>query len=140
MLGWITVTEPQGLQPDPPDPLRGGPPDDMAGDSAVDWDRLLSQLASQPQEDGWVPLPEASSAAGVALSTLRSWYRSGQLPSRMVPGAHGPQRLVPLEAVLDRALQSSRVRRQLEHARSLEAEVAELRHRVQAIERLLGLH
>ncbi|HLI57673.1 MAG TPA: excisionase [Actinomycetota bacterium] len=114
-------------------------PDDIAERSPIDWDRLLSQLASQAQEDGWVSLAEASSAAGVSLSTLRSWYRSGRLPSRMVPGTHGPQRLVPLEVVLDRALQSSRVRRQLEHARSLEAEVAELRQRVQAIERLLGL-
>jgi len=57
----------------------------------------------------------------------------------MVAGIHGPQRLVPLDAVVDRALRSSRVRRQLEHARSLEAEVAELRLRLEAIERHLGL-
>jgi hypothetical protein len=57
----------------------------------------------------------------------------------MVAGTHGPQRLVPLDAVLDRALRSSRTRRQLEHARSLEAEVEELRRRVRAIERHLGL-
>ena len=112
---------------------------DVGGTGQVDWDRLLSQLSSQPRQEGWVTLAEASGAAGVSLSTLRSWYRSGRLPSRMVPGSHGPQRLVPLEAVLDRALKSSRVRRQLEHARSLEAEVAELRQRVQAIERYLGL-
>jgi predicted site-specific integrase-resolvase len=99
---------------------------------------VLLQLADQPQEDGWVTLQEASSAAGVARSTLRSWYRAGQVPSRMVAGVHGPQRLVPLEAVLDRALQSSRIRRRLEHARSLQAEVEELRQRVEAIERRLG--
>jgi predicted site-specific integrase-resolvase len=86
-----------------------------------------------------VTLEEATSATGVARSTLRSWYRTGQLASRMVPGVHGPQRLVPLEAVLDRALRSSRVRRQLEHARSLEAEVEELRRRLETIERRLGL-
>jgi hypothetical protein len=57
----------------------------------------------------------------------------------MVAGIHGPQRLVPLDAVLDRALRSSRVRRQLERARSLEAEVEELRLRLEAIERHLGL-
>jgi hypothetical protein len=57
----------------------------------------------------------------------------------MVAGIHGPQRLVPLDAVLDRALRTSRVRRQLEHARSLEAEVEELRRRLDAIERHLGI-
>jgi hypothetical protein len=57
----------------------------------------------------------------------------------MVAGVHGPQRLVPLDAVLDRALRSSRVRRQLERSRSLEAEVNELRRRLDAVERHLGL-
>jgi len=56
----------------------------------------------------------------------------------MVGGIHGPQRSVPLDAVVDRALRSSRVRRQLERARSLEAEVEDLRRRVEAIERHLG--
>jgi DNA-binding transcriptional MerR regulator len=105
--------------------------------NGVDWDGLLSQLG-EPQEEGWVTLDEASSATGVSRSTLRSWYRTGQLPSRMVAGIHGPQRLVPLEAVLDRGLRSSRVRRQLDHARSLEAEVEELRRRLDTIERYLG--
>jgi len=105
--------------------------------NGVDWDGLLSQLG-EPQEEGWVTLEEASSATGVSRSTLRSWYRTGQLPSRMVAGIHGPQRLVPLEAVLDRGLRSSRVRRQLDHARSLEAEVEELRRRLDTIERYLG--
>lgn len=117
MIGWLTVTPPE----------------------AVDWDAMLVQLASQPPEEGWVTLEEASSATGVARSTLRSWYRSSQIPSRMVAGVHGPQRLVPLEAVLDRALRSSRARRQLERSRSLEAEVAELRARLEALERHLGL-
>ena len=119
-------------------PHRGDPaPEDDA--TTVDWDTLLMQLAQQPQEDGWVTLEEASSATGVARSTLRSWYRSGQLPSRMVAGVHGPQRLVPLDAVLDRALQSPRIQRQLDHARSLEAEVDELRQRLEVVERHLGL-
>ena len=97
----------------------------MPDQNEIDWDSLLSQLAEQPPEEGWVTLEEASGAASVSRSTLRSWYRSGQLPSRMVPGIHGPQRLVPLDAVLDRALRSTRIRRQLEHATSLEAEVKE---------------
>lgn len=105
----------------------------------VDWDELLAQLARQPEEDGWLTLDEASGAAGVSRSTLRSWYRSGQIPSKMVAGVHGPQRLVPLDAVIDRALRSARARRQLEHARSLEAEVAELRQRVETLERHLGI-
>ncbi|MGD0439536.1 MAG: helix-turn-helix domain-containing protein [Acidimicrobiales bacterium] len=116
--------------------------DDLVGGDpavAVDWDELLAHLAEQPPEDGWVTLEEASQAAGVSRSTLRSWYRAGQLPSRMMAGTHGPQRLVPLDAVLDRALRSSRVRKQLERARSLEAEVDELRQRLEAIERHLGL-
>jgi hypothetical protein len=105
----------------------------------VDWDDLLVRLASQPIDDGWVTLEEASSAAGVSRSTLRSWYRTDQIPSRMVAGVHGPQRVVPLDAVIDRALRSSRVRRQLEHARSLQAEVEALHQRIEAIERHLGL-
>lgn len=105
----------------------------------VDWDGLLNQLAAQPAEQGWVTLDEASAAAGVARSTLRSWYRSGQIASRMVSSIHGPQRLVPLEAVVERAFRSPRIRRQLDHARSLEAEVKDLTRRVEAIERLLGL-
>ncbi|MGO8721899.1 MAG: excisionase [Acidimicrobiales bacterium] len=122
-----------------PLPESGGSEDETEEVSSVDWDDLLAQLAERPQEEGWVTLEEASGAAGVARSTLRSWYRSGQLPSRMVAGVHGPQRLVPLEPVLDRALRSSRVQRQLERARSLEAEVDELRQRLEAIERHLGL-
>jgi transposase len=105
----------------------------------VDWDSVLAQLAAQPLDEGWVTLEEASNAAGISRSTLRSWYRSGQIPSKMVVGGHGPQRLVPLEQVVDRALRSARARRQLEQARSLGAEVAELRRRLDAIERHLGM-
>jgi len=136
----VTERQPPAHGPSAGDevPSSGGAADDAAP-ASVDWDLLISQLAEQPQEDGWVTLQEASSAAGVARSTLRSWYRAGHVPSRMVAGTHGPQRLVPLDAVLDRALQSSRARRQLEHARSLEAEVEDLRRRIRAIERHLGL-
>ncbi len=116
--------------PDDPTPSEG---------EEVDWDSMLAQLAAQPFDEGWVTLEEASNAAGVSRSTLRSWYRSGQIPSKMVVGGHGPQRLVPLEQVVDRALRSARARRQLEQARSLEAEVAELRRRLEAIERHLGM-
>jgi transposase len=103
------------------------------------WDRLLDDLADHPAEEGWVTLEEAVDAAGVSRSTLRSWYRSGRIPSRMVAGVHGPQRIVPLAAVIDQALASPRSRRQLEQARTLQAEVDELRERISRIERHLGL-
>jgi transposase len=104
-----------------------------------DWDVLLGQLSDQPVSEGWVTLEEASAAAGVARSTLRSWYRSGQIPSRMIVGPYGPQRMVPLDQVLDRAMRSTRVRRQLEQGRSLAAEVDRLQQRLEVVERLLGL-
>jgi transposase len=119
------------------DQARG---DETEGDgSNNDWDRMLGELAAQPIEEGWVSLDEASSATGVSRSTLRSWYRGGLIPSRMVAGLHGPQRIVPLDSVVDRAVGSSRSRRQLEQARSLQAEVEELRRRIETIERHLGL-
>ena len=108
-------------------------------DQEVDWDDLLTKLADQPFEDGWVTLEEASRAAGISRSTLRSWYRTGKIPSRMVGGPNGPQRIVPLDAVVGLSLRSPRTRRQLEHARSLEVEVEELRRRLEAIERHLGM-
>ena len=108
--------------------------------SLNDWDRMLGELAARPIEEGWVTLEEAAGATGVSRSTLRSWYRQKLVPSKMVAGLHGPQRIVPLDTVMDRALSSSRSRRQLEQARSLEAEVEDLRRRVEGIERRLGLY
>jgi transposase len=104
------------------------------------WDRLLGDLASHPVEDGWVTLEEAADATGVSRSTLRSWYRSGRIPAQMVAGVHGPQRIVPLAVVIDQALASPRSRRQLEHARTLQSEVDELRQRLERLERHLGLN
>lgn len=104
------------------------------------WDRLLGDLASHPIEEGWVTLEEAVAATGVSRSTLRSWYRSGRISSRMVAGVHGPQRIVPLTVVIDKALASPRSRRQLEQARTLQSEVDELRRRLDRVERHLGLN
>jgi hypothetical protein len=56
----------------------------------------------------WVPLAEAERVAGVSRSTLRTWYRTGQIASRLMPGPHGLQRLVPLEVVADKARRSPR--------------------------------
>jgi transposase len=135
MIGLTAVPsgDRQGDSPDhPADPT-------WSQSAEVDWDGMLAQLASQPFEEGWVTLEEASNAAGLSRSTLRAWYRSGQIRSKMVAGRHGPRRLVPLDQVVHRALRSARARRQLEHARSLEAEVAELRRRLETIERYLGI-
>lgn len=126
MIGSISVADEQ-------------PEEAAAPSSGIDWDEMLEQLTDQPSEPGWVTLEEASSAAGVARSTLRSWYRGGHIPSRMIVGPHGPQRMVPLDAVLDRALRSTRLRRQIEQGRSLAAEVERLRQRVEVMERMLGL-
>ena len=56
----------------------------------------------------WVPLADAERQAGVSRSTLRTWYRTGQIASRLMPGPHGLQRLVPLEVVKDKAARSPR--------------------------------
>jgi predicted site-specific integrase-resolvase len=104
---------------------------------ADEWDAFLEQLIDE--QPGWVTLTEASEAAGVSRSTLRAWYRTGAIPSRMVVRDHGPQRLVPLDAVVERALRSPRVRRQLDEARSLAQQVADLTERVATLERALGL-
>lgn len=70
----------------------------------------LSDLGlGETEADAWVTLAEAESTAGISRSTLRTWYRSGQMPSRLTPGPHGLQRLVPLNAVVERARRSTRV-------------------------------
>ena len=56
---------------------------------------LLARLDDTP----WVPLAIAEAEAGVSRSALRAWYRNGEIASRLVDGPHGPQRLVPLQAV-----------------------------------------
>ncbi|HVF32062.1 MAG TPA: hypothetical protein VM933_03395 [Acidimicrobiales bacterium] len=70
-------------------------------------ERELAGLASDP-EATWVPLAEAERRSGVSRSTLRAWYRTGQVASRLTPGPHGLQRLVPLDLVLDKASRSPR--------------------------------
>jgi uncharacterized protein YceH (UPF0502 family) len=112
-----------------------------------EWDELLAVanleagLAADEADDAdqqWVTLAEAEARAAVSRSALRTWYRTGQLPSRVVDGAHGPQRLVPLEAVEARAGQSPRIRRKAARGAGIEAEVAALRERVADLERRLA--
>jgi transposase len=110
---------------------------------ATDWERRLSEwqaeleLLAQLDNIRWVPLARAESEVGVSRSTMRSWYRTGQIPSRLLDSPNGPQRLVPLDAVLERASRSPRIQRRAERAVSLEAEVALLRHRLHQLEQRL---
>ncbi|MGI5129376.1 excisionase [Pseudonocardia sp. CA-107938] len=97
------------------------------------WRAELDVLASASGTT-WVPLGDAEREAGVSRSALRAWYRNGEIPSRLADGPHGPQRLVPLEAVLERAGRSARIRRRAEREVSLEAQVALLRSTVERLE------
>ncbi len=102
----------------------------------VDWARALDAWSAEP-DGAWVTVGEAERRAGVSKSALRSWYRSGQLPSRLVDGPHGVQRLVPLDAVVQRAAESPRIQRRLAGGVGLEAQVALLRQQVEDLERRL---
>ena len=111
-----------------------------------EWDERLDawrdelELLAKLDDTPWVPLAIAESEAGVSRSALRTWYRNGEIASRLVDGPHGPQRLVPLQAVLDRAARSARIQRRAEREVSMEAQLTLLRHRVDQLElRLAGL-
>jgi hypothetical protein len=107
---------------------------------ANDWEDRLErwrdelELFAQLEESPWVPLARAEAETGVSRSALRSWYRNGEIPSRLVDGPNGPQRLVPLDAVIERAARSPRIQRRAEREVSLEAQVELLRHRVDQLE------
>ncbi|MDQ4096980.1 MAG: excisionase [Actinomycetota bacterium] len=106
-----------------------------------EWDEMLELAnleAGLRGDETWVTLAEAEGESGVSRSALRAWYRIGELPSRLVDGPHGPQRLVPLEAVVARARQSPRIQRKAARAVGFEAEVAALRERVAALERRIA--
>jgi hypothetical protein len=107
---------------------------------ATDWDERLANwkqeldLLSQLDDAHWVPLAVAEAEAGVSRSALRAWYRNREIPSRLVDGPNGPQRLVPLDAVVERAARSPRLQRRAEREISLEAQVALLQHRLAQVE------
>ena len=106
----------------------------------TEWEERLSQwqreleLLSQLDDTHWVPLAVAEAEAGVSRSALRAWYRNGEIPSRLIDGPNGPQRLVPLDAVLARATRSPRLQRRAEREIGLEAQVVLLRHRLDQME------
>lgn len=102
-------------------------------DRLDDWDVELD-LAAQLEGSDWVTLERASADTGVSRAALRSWYRTNQIPSRLVEGPHGPQRLVPLAVVAGRAEASPRLRRAAERRLAEAAELEILRHRVNQLE------
>jgi transposase len=110
----------------------------------VDWEDRLDewelelQLSAQLDGSEWVTLERAAAETGVSRAALRTWYRAGQIASRLVDGPHGPQRLVPLEVVVARAEASPRLRKTAERRLDEEAQLEILRHRVDQLERRLA--
>jgi transposase len=102
-------------------------------DRLDDWELEL-ELKAQLEGSDWVPLERAAAQTGVSRAALRNWYRTGQLPSRLVDGPHGPQRLVPLALVATRAEESPRLRRTAERRLADEAQLEILRYRVDQLE------
>jgi transposase len=107
---------------------------------AMDWEDRLDdwevelELAAQLEGSDWVTLDRAATDTGASRAALRNWYRSGQIPSRLVDGPHGPQRLVPLAVVAARAEASPRLRRTAQRRIADEAQLEILRHRVDQLE------
>ena len=102
-------------------------------DRLDDWELEL-ELNAQLEGSDWVTLEHAAARPGVSRAALRNWYRTGQIPSRLVEGPHGPQRLVPLDVVAARAETSPRLRRTAERRLADEAQLEILRHRVDQLE------
>jgi transposase len=106
----------------------------------MDWEDRLDEweleleLSAQLEGSDWVTLERAAAETGVSRAALRNWYRTGQLPSRLVDGPHGPQRLVPLAVVAARAEASPRLRRSTERRLADEAQLEILRHRLDQLE------
>ena len=106
----------------------------------MDWEDRLDgwelelELNAQLEGSDWVTLERAAAVTGVSRAALRSWYRTGQIPSRLVDGPHGPQRLVPLAPVEARAEASPRLRRTAERRIADQAQLEILRHRVDQLE------
>jgi transposase len=102
-------------------------------DRLDDWELEL-ELNARLEGSEWVTLERAAADTGVSRAALRSWYRTGQIPSRLVDGPHGPQRLVPLTVVASRAEASPRLRKTAERRLADEAQLEILRQRVDQLE------
>jgi transposase len=112
----------------------------LAGGIVGDWEDRLDawelelELGVQMDGSDWVTLERAAADTGASRAALRNWYRTGQIPSRLVDGPHGPQRLVPLALVASRAEDSPRLRKSAQRRLTDEAEMEILRHRVDQLE------
>jgi transposase len=106
----------------------------------MDWEDRLDEweleldLAAQLEGSDWVTLERAAADTGASRAALRSWYRTGQIPSRLADGPHGPQRLVPLAVVAARAEASPRLRNTAQRRLADEAQLEILRHRIDQLE------
>ncbi len=106
----------------------------------MDWEDRLDEweteleLAARLEGSDWVTLERAAAETGVSRAALRTWYRTGQVPSRLADGPHGPQRLVPLAVVAARAEASPRLRKTAERRLADQAQLELLRHRVDQLE------
>jgi transposase len=98
-----------------------------------DWELEL-ELSARLEGSDWVTLEQAAARTGASRAALRTWYRTGQIPSRLVDGPHGPQRLVPLAVVAGRAEASPRLRHTAERRLADQAQLEILRHRVDQLE------
>ncbi|MGH9190173.1 MAG: excisionase [Acidimicrobiales bacterium] len=115
--------------------------DDSAAEAdRVPWDELTPawEVEATAATPTWISLADAEFRVGVSRSALRSWFRSGQVPSRLVDSRHGPQRMVSLDAVIDRAQQSPRLQRRAAKALTMEAEVVLLHERLGELERRIA--
>jgi transposase len=110
----------------------------------MDWEDRLDawetelDLVATLHGSSWVTLGRATVETGVSRAALRHWYRTGEIPSRLVDGPHGPQRLVPLNLVAARAEASPRLRRAADRRRAEQAQWELLRHRLDQIEARLA--
>jgi transposase len=106
----------------------------------MDWEDRLDEweleleLSAQLEGSDWVTLDRAADQTGASRAALRTWYRAGQIPSRLVDGPHGPQRLVPLALVAARAEASPRLRHTAQRRLADQAELEILRHRLDQFE------
>jgi transposase len=112
----------------------------MEDPAVMDWEDRLDEweteleLDAQLESSDWVTLERAAAGTGASRAALRSWYRAGEIPSRLVDGPHGPQRLVPLALVAARAEASPRLRRTAQRRLADEAQLEILRHRIDQLE------
>ena len=82
-------------------------------DRLDEWELEL-ELGMRMDGSDWVTLERAAADTGVSRAALRNWYRTGQIPSRLVDGPHGPPRGVPHDVIVARAEASPRLRRSAE--------------------------